>query len=105
MEPDQAVCGFGTMSNPLQDKDRHWRRRPNGATPVFDPGLSALGTDDEAGGAVAPPPSDGASDIGPPLPATPRDRGRGLRLTPGFWYSCVAVVVLVLVIAAGFSLD
>ena len=39
------------MSNPLQTKDEQWRERPNGATPVFDPGLSPLGTDAEAGGA------------------------------------------------------
>lgn len=92
------------MGNLLQDKDRQWRRRPNGAAPVFDPGLAALGTDDEAGGASAPAAEPAPSESRSPMPATPPDRGRGLRLTPGFWYGCVVVVVLVLLIAAGLSL-
>lgn len=91
------------MKNPLQEKNSQWRARPNGATPVFDPGMATLGTDEEAGGARAPDPG---STTGPVHPMSPTpDRGGGLRLTPTFWYVCAVAVLLVLVVAAGFSLS
>lgn len=91
------------MENPLQEKDSQWRERPNAAAPVFDPGMATLGTDDEAGGASAPT---AGSTTGPSrsMSTTP-DKGGGLRLTPKFWYACMAGVILVLLVAAGFSLN
>lgn len=82
------------MVHPLQTKDKQWRgRRRNGATPVFDPGLAPLGSDEEAGGARSPTASDDGVDR-KPMPANPiTDHGR--RLTPGFWYTLIAAVVAV----------
>ena len=87
------------MTNLLQDKDEHWRERPNGATPVFDPGLSTLGTDDEAGGARAPMASDEASDL-KPMPATPVSDPQAPRLKPWFWWTIAALVVAALALSA-----
>jgi hypothetical protein len=88
------------MTRLLQAKDDHWRgRRRNGAAPVFDPGLTPSGSDEEAGGARAP----AALDDG--TPRTPMDTSPdagqgGLRLTPRIWYAALAAVLLTLVIAA-----
>lgn len=93
------------MANPLQTKDDQWRhRRENGSVPVFDPGLSPLGTDDEAGGARAPigPAPQPQSNDRHPLPSSPEDSG-GVRATPKFWYAAVAVIVLVLLAAGWMS--
>lgn len=90
------------MASPLQTKDDQWRnRRANGSVPVFDPGLSPLGTDDEAGG--APTPVDTASQTADrrPLPATPEGSG-GVRATPRAWYIAAAVIVLML-LAVGWA--
>ena len=87
------------MSNPLQTKDEQWRERPNGATPVFDPGLSPLGTDAEAGGAPAAPPSEAAAAPSSPMNATPETDGPGLRLTPKGWYVLAGLMILILIIA------
>lgn len=90
------------MASPLQIKDDQWRnRRANGSVPVFDPGLSPLGTDDEAGG--APASSDPAPEAADrrPLPATPEGSG-GVRATPRFWYVAAAVIVLVF-LAVGWA--
>ena len=93
------------MTNPLQTKDEQWRERPNGASPVFDAGLSPLGTDAEAGGAPAIPPSDAPAAASTPMHATSATDGPGLRLTPGLWYGLAVLIVLVLIIAgvASFS--
>ncbi|QYF87083.1 hypothetical protein [Brevundimonas sp. PAMC22021] len=93
------------MTNPLQTKDKQWRDRPNGATPVFDAGLSPLGTDAEAGGAPAIPPSDAPAAPSTPMNATPDTDGPGLRLTPKVWYGLAGLIVLALIIAgvASFS--
>ena len=90
------------MTKLLQDKDDQWRARPNGATPVFDPGLSALGTDDEAGGARAPAASTehGNSE---PMPATPVSQRHGPRLKPAVWWTAAVVIVVALAIAAWLS--
>ena len=90
------------MSNPLQTKDDHWRDRPQAATPVFDPGLSPLGTDDEAGGAAAAPHEPDAAER-TPLRATPSTDGPGLRLTPRFWYGAAAILAIVLVVVGVWS--
>lgn len=87
------------MTKLLQDKDDHWRERPNGATPVFDPGLSALGTDDEAGGARAPAASQMDKGL-EPMPATPVSYRHAPRLRPWFWWTAAAVVAAGLAIAA-----
>ena len=93
------------MANPLQTKDDQWRhRRENGSVPMFDPGLSPLGTDDEAGGARAsaePTPQLQSSDRSP-LPSSPEGSG-GVRATPSFWYVAAAAVVLVLLTVAWMS--
>jgi hypothetical protein len=96
------------MTNPLQAKDDQWRnRKENASVPVFDPGMSPLGTDDEAGGARAAPVMDGAAQTGaerPPLPATPGARlDTGVRAPPRAWYAAAAVLALVLLIVAWFS--
>lgn len=87
------------MSHPLQAKDDQWRnRKANASVPVFDPGLSPPGTDEEAGGAHAPAPSAGNRER-PPLPATPgASPGRGLRAPPALWYAAAAVLALVILI-------
>lgn len=84
------------MPSPLQAKDDHWRKRPNGASPVIDPGLSPPGTDEEAGGARASP---AGEDEGPrpPMSASP-DTSGGVRLPLPFWFGlagAIAVIVLV----------
>lgn len=89
------------MSSPLQSKDDNWRSRPNGATPVSDPGLSPPGTDEEAGGAPAAPASSGSGPR-PPLAATPGGSG-GVVLGPVFWLAAGALVVLIFVVAAVLS--
>lgn len=91
------------MSESLQDKDDQWReRRANGATPVFDPGLSPLGTDAEAGGGAALPPREGAG--GRPMDTSPEAGGIGARLTPKVWYALAALAVVIVVIAGVASL-
>lgn len=95
------------MANPLQTKDDQWRhRRENGSVPVFDPGLSPLGTDDEAGGASASAGSAtqpaAQSSERRPLPSSPEGSG-GVRATPRFWYGAAAAVVLVLLIVGWIS--
>ena len=90
------------MTKLLQDKDRQWRTRPNGATPVFDPGLSALGTDDEAGGAHAP----AASQERPgaePMAATPPSSRNGPRLPLWLWFAAAGLIAGGLAVAAAFS--
>ena len=94
------------MSSPLQDKDDYWRnRRANGATPVFDPGMAPLGSDDEAGGASLAPPDRSAKQARSPLPTSPTRGARGLRLTPRFWLAACMVVLIVFVAAAVLSLQ
>ena len=94
----------GHMKSPLQSKDDNWRSRPNGATPVADPGLSMPGTDEEAGGAPhVPAATDGAAAPSrTPLPASPGGSG-GLRLTPLFWCLLAGGVALVFIVAAVLS--
>lgn len=91
------------MSDPLQAKDDQWRnRRANSSAPVFDPGLSPPGTDEEAGGArAAKAPHDQAER--PPLPTAP-DVGGGVRLTPRFWYAVAAAIALLLIVAGAWSM-
>lgn len=96
--------GYLVMANLLADKDRQWRKRPNGASDVFDPGLSPLGTDDEAGGASAPVSADPDSPSPDPLPTAPDRGGHGLRLPYPFWWGLVGLLCLMLVLAAVFSL-
>lgn len=91
------------MTKLLQDKDDQWRKRPNGATPVFDPGLSAPGTDDEAGGARAPAARADATAESP-LPATPVSHRHAPRLRPWFWWGAVVVILAALSLAALASL-
>ena len=90
------------MTKLLQDKDEQWRARPNGATPVFDPGLSALGTDDEAGGARAPASTSEHEDA-QPMPATPISERHGPRLKPFVWWTAAAAILIALGIAAILS--
>ncbi|HEX8661554.1 MAG TPA: hypothetical protein VF686_06780 [Brevundimonas sp.] len=95
------------MSRPLQDKDDQWRgERPNGAVPIFDPGMSPLGTDDEAGGAPStvrtPDPDSWRRE---PLPTSPDRNGAGLRLTPRVWYAAAVAVVILLAAAGWLSLQ
>ncbi|HZV83687.1 MAG TPA: hypothetical protein VFF48_01760 [Brevundimonas sp.] len=92
------------MANPLQTKDEQWRqRRANGSVPVFDPGLSPLGTDDEAGGARAAidpaPPLSGR----PPLPPSPDSASGGVRATPTFWYVAAGLIALILLVVGWLS--
>lgn len=91
------------MTKLLQDKDDQWRSRPNGATPIFDPGLSAPGTDDEAGGARAPA-ARTETTASPPLPATPVSHRHAPRLRPWFWWCAAGLVVAALILAALASL-
>ena len=94
---------YSAMANPLQTKDDQWRhRRENGSVPVFDPGLSPLGTDDEAGGARAPTDAAPVSSDRSPMPSSPEGSG-GVRATPKFWYAAAAVIVLLLLAAAWMS--
>lgn len=87
------------MPNALQDKDNQWRGRPNGASPVVDPGMAPPGVDSEAGGAIADPidPAAGPSD---PLPSPGADGGRGPILPPSYWYAGAAMIVVALIAAA-----
>lgn len=96
------------MTNPLQAKDDQWRnRKENASVPVFDPGMSPLGTDDEAGGAPAQPAAERDAGVGgerSPLPATPGTRlDSGVRAPPRAWYAAAAALALVLLIVAWFS--
>lgn len=92
------------MSEPLQIKDDQWRgRRRNGATPVFDPGLAPLGSDEEAGGARTPAARDDGA-MRTPMPVTPDAGGRGLRAPPRFWWSLAALAATVLAVAGWLSL-
>jgi hypothetical protein len=84
--------------NPLSEKAGRWNDRPNAATPVIDPGLAPLGSDEEAGGARR---TGGAGDA-PRMPdkTTPEAGGIGVRLTPKVWYAlAVAAAVVVIVVA------
>ena len=92
------------MTHPLQSKDDQWRdRRQNASVPVFDPGLSPLGTDEEAGGARAATPSD-SDRPRDPMPATPQSsNGGGVRLTPRVWYAVAAAVIVLLLIVGWLS--
>lgn len=92
------------MSKLLQEKDRQWRDRPNGATPVFDPGLSALGTDDEAGGAKAQPASRAARPEPELMSPTPVSAPHGPRLSPALWWTALGLLAAALVIAGIASL-
>ena len=94
------------MNNPLQEKDDQWRnRRANGATPVFDPGMAPLGSDDEAGGgSIARHGDPSASEPRRPMPTSPDAGGHGLKLTPRFWYGALAVVVAIFAVVAALSL-
>jgi hypothetical protein len=92
------------MTRDLQDKDARWRDRDaNSSVPVFDPGLSPLGTDAEAGGAPASMAADpGPTGDRPPLPVSPESGGMGVRLTPRVW-SLIAVVFAVVVVAVAIA--
>ncbi len=92
------------MSNALQDKDAQWRARPNGASPVVDPGMAPPGVDSEAGGATA---DLGTADLGDattgpdaPLPSPGADGGRGPILPPSYWYAGAAMIAVALIAAA-----
>lgn len=87
------------MTKLLQDKEDQWRDRPNGATPVFDPGLSPMGTDAEAGGARAPA-SDESRAAHSPMPTTPKLPKNDPRLQPWFWWT-IAGLALASVIGLG----
>ena len=92
------------MTQPLQTKDDQWRgRRHNGASPIFDPGLAPLGSDEEAGGAPAPVAS---RDERPrqPLPLSLDPAKRGPRFTAGVWWAISASILALLVLAAWFSI-
>jgi hypothetical protein len=93
------------MTHPLQTKDDQWRnRKANASVPVFDPGLSPLGTDDEAGGAPAPRPET-QGEARPPLPANPGARlDTGVRAPPRAWYIAAAVLIVALLVVAWVSL-
>jgi hypothetical protein len=90
------------MTNSLQAKDDQWRDRENASVPVFDPGMSPLGTDEEAGGAspVAKPADDRPRA---PMPATPPASNGGLRLPPRVWYAFAAALIALLVVAGWLS--
>jgi len=90
------------MTKLLQDKNEQWRARPNGATPVFDPGLSALGTDDEAGGAHAPVAQTGRSES-KPMSATPELPRHDPRLKPWVWWTGAGLLFAVFAMLAGVS--
>lgn len=86
------------MANLLTDKDRQWRKRPNGASPVFDPGLSSLGTDDEAGGAPAPPAGGGEAEGATPLPVTPDASRSVFRHARPIVLAVVGIVAVLLIV-------
>ncbi|MNS83804.1 hypothetical protein D3C72_1176060 [compost metagenome] len=89
------------MTNPLQDKDEHWRHRGQGARPIFDPGAAPPGTDEEAGGAKAPAPEGEACSE--PLPTEPVFQPGGPILPRWIWLAAAGIIVLVLVILAAVS--
>ena len=100
-EPPTPATVKGSMTNPLQTKDDQWRHRGNAAQPVFDAGLAPLGTDEEAGGAHAPPssPREGHAPMSPePAPERP-----GPKLPPMFWIMVAAAALAVIVAAAAIS--
>lgn len=85
--------------NPNQVKASIWKGKgTNAATPMFDPGLSPLGTDDEAGGASVHKVGQAVTDA--PNRTTPEAGGIGVRLTPRVWLVAGAVLVVVLIVAA-----
>ena len=91
------------MDTPLQNKDDHWRSRPNGATPVADPGLAPLGSDDEAGGAS----SNLSATTGParaPLPTSPDRNEPGVRVPPKAWYAVAGILAGLFIVAALWSI-
>lgn len=88
------------MANSMQSKHDHWRSRPNGASPVFDPGLSPPGTNAEAGGAPATGSTSNEDVPRSPLPTSPKQGRVGFRAPPGLWYA-LAAVMAVLLLAAG----
>lgn len=94
------------MRNQLQEKDDQWRSRPNASTPVVDPGLSALGTDDEAGGGHAHPSFEAAGTAHErlPLPGQVEAGNMHLRLVPAFWHLLALAVLVFLTVLAIFSL-
>lgn len=86
--------------HPLSEKAGRWNDRPkNAATPVFDPGLAPLGSDEEAGGARRPD-AGGGDASGMPKQTTPEAGGIGVRLTPKVWYTLAAIVALIVIVAA-----
>jgi len=88
------------MTKLLQEKDAQWRERPNGASPVFDPGMSALGTDDEAGGATASPATGVPTPGIEPMPAQPAPSARGPRLTLPVWWTAAGLLTAALAVVA-----
>ncbi len=91
---------FFRMTTPLQDKHAQWRDRPNGASPVVDPGLALPGTDEEAGGARAQPAREVRPGEAGPLPRSASTSGHGLRAPPILWYGAAILALLVLAAAA-----
>jgi len=88
------------MTIPLQDKHAQWRDRPNGASPVVDPGLAPPGTDEEAGGARAQPAREARPGDASPLPRSASTSGGGLRAPPTLWYGAAVLALVVLAVAA-----
>lgn len=89
------------MTHPLQEKDAQWRRRGHAARPIFDPGMAAAGTDEEAGGAQSVASArEGPAD---PLPTEPVFQPGGPRLTPTFWYGCAAAIGLAMLVLGVLS--
>ena len=91
------------MTTPLQDKDAQWRHRGQGARPIFDPGAAPPGTDEEAGGAPAPPVLDDDEASTHPLPTEPVFQPGGPILPRWLWLSVAGVIVLVLILLAIIS--
>jgi hypothetical protein len=94
------------MRNQLQEKDDHWRSRPNASTPVMDPGLSTLGTDDEAGGGSAYPSVGGTERTHSRAPLERQVEAGNLqvRLVPAFWHWLAFAVLSTMTVLAIFSL-
>lgn len=92
------------MTNAMHSKDDHWRSRPNGATSMFDPGLSPPGTDAEAGGVSDALDDAGAGQARPPLRTSQVQGGPGLLIPPWTWYVGAGLLILVLLVAGVASL-
>ncbi len=94
-------CSPMEERNPSQTKAAIWADKggKNAATPVFDPGLSPMGTDAEAGGA---PFSHTAGEpvANAPTVTTPESGGIGLRLTPKVWGLGALVLLVILAVVA-----